>query len=253
MSGLEATNSPLPLPTQQPAPVACDSGPDPAAGVLQFSTGSYSALEGTGTRGARDIIVTRTQGSKGAVSVNFSAGGGTAMSGVDYDAPADHRAIRRRRQRAAPAHAQPAVQHDCRAGQDGEPDPVEPRGCATLGPQAAAVLTIQDDDGAAAATLQLQHRRHGDGPGRQRAGAARALAAATLTPANGAFTFGIPMPNGFPYDVRVATQPGNPLQMCTVTNGSGTVADADVTDVTVDCVTPPASGALDPSFGDAAR
>ena len=173
MSGLEATNSPLPLPTQQPAPVACDSGPDPAAGILQFSTGNYSALEGTGTRGARDITVTRTQGSKGAVSVNFSAGGGTAMSGVDYDAPPV--TVRFADGDSAPRRLTLNLLSNTIAEPDKTVtlDLVRPGRLRDAG---AAGRRVADDPGrrwcAAAATLQLQHRRHGHGPGRHGAGAA---------------------------------------------------------------------------------
>jgi hypothetical protein len=38
--------------------------------------------------------------------------------------------------------------------------------------------------------------------------------------------------------VTIVAQPADPVHLCTVTNGSGTVADSDVTNVTVDCVTP---------------
>jgi len=57
----------------------------------------------------------------------------------------------------------------------------------------------------------------------------------TLT-ANGSFTFKTPVTGPTDaYAVTVLTQPTNPLQICTVTNGSGT-ATADVTNVAVNCV-----------------
>src|SRR5262249_57196261 len=46
-----------------------------------------------------------------------------------------------------------------------------------------------------------------------------------------------------------ADQPTNPGQICTVTNGSGTIADTDVTDVAVNCVTPAPGTGLAPGFG----
>lgn len=52
--------------------------------------------------------------------------------------------------------------------------------------------------------------------------------------ANGTFTFSQPVANGAHYDVTVLTQPLG--QHCTVTNGSGTVAAANVTNVSVTCV-----------------
>ncbi len=54
---------------------------------------------------------------------------------------------------------------------------------------------------------------------------------------NGPFTFTFPtLVGGNPYQVRVKTQPANPVQVCTVANASGTIADANVTNVEVQCV-----------------
>ncbi|MCA1778016.1 MAG: DUF1573 domain-containing protein [Xanthomonadaceae bacterium] len=53
---------------------------------------------------------------------------------------------------------------------------------------------------------------------------------------DGGFAFS-PQNDGTTYEVTVATQPTNPSQACTVTNGSGTLAGADVTNVAVDCAT----------------
>ena len=56
----------------------------------------------------------------------------------------------------------------------------------------------------------------------------------TIT-ANGAFTFKTAVTGADVYKVTVVTQPVNPNQICTVTNGSG-VAAANVTNVAVNCV-----------------
>jgi hypothetical protein len=54
---------------------------------------------------------------------------------------------------------------------------------------------------------------------------------------NGAFTFSFPqLVSGNPYQVRVQTQPTNPAQVCTITNASGTIQDANITNVEVHCV-----------------
>jgi len=53
--------------------------------------------------------------------------------------------------------------------------------------------------------------------------------------ANGAFTFASGIADGNNYNVTVATQPTG--QLCTVTNGSGSVATANVSNVAVNCVT----------------
>ena len=54
---------------------------------------------------------------------------------------------------------------------------------------------------------------------------------------NGDFTFATAIADGSPYAVTVATQPTGLSQTCTVTNGSGTLAGANVTNVAVNCAT----------------
>jgi hypothetical protein len=54
---------------------------------------------------------------------------------------------------------------------------------------------------------------------------------------NGAFTFPTQVALGTSYAITVATQPTNPAQDCTVSNGSGTVGSANVTGITVTCAT----------------
>ena len=55
--------------------------------------------------------------------------------------------------------------------------------------------------------------------------------------ANGVFRFATESISGNAYQVTVAAQPSLPNQMCTVTGGTGMVADTDITDITVSCVT----------------
>ena len=55
--------------------------------------------------------------------------------------------------------------------------------------------------------------------------------------ANGSFTFGTALADGSSYSVTVLTQPTSPNQVCAVSNGSGTVSGANVTDVSVVCTT----------------
>ena len=55
--------------------------------------------------------------------------------------------------------------------------------------------------------------------------------------ANGTFAFATPVEAGSMYAVTVLTQPSMPTQTCTVSTGSGTVAGANVTSVSVACVT----------------
>jgi 6-phosphogluconolactonase (cycloisomerase 2 family) len=55
--------------------------------------------------------------------------------------------------------------------------------------------------------------------------------------ANGAFTFAGAAVTATAYTVTVSTQPTTPAQTCTVTNGAGTIAAANVTNITVTCTT----------------
>jgi 6-phosphogluconolactonase (cycloisomerase 2 family) len=52
---------------------------------------------------------------------------------------------------------------------------------------------------------------------------------------NGAFTFATALATGKPYAVTVLTQPTSPSQTCTVSNGTGTTASTNITNVTVAC------------------
>jgi 6-phosphogluconolactonase len=53
--------------------------------------------------------------------------------------------------------------------------------------------------------------------------------------ANGNFAFSARAASGTTYTVTIQTQPVNPAQICTLNNGTGTLAGADVTNVTVSC------------------
>lgn len=53
---------------------------------------------------------------------------------------------------------------------------------------------------------------------------------------DGSFVFFTTLPNGVSYNVTVLTQPTG--QSCTVTNGSGTMSGADITNVSVTCAVP---------------
>jgi hypothetical protein len=52
---------------------------------------------------------------------------------------------------------------------------------------------------------------------------------------DGAFAFETALQDGTSYEVTVRRQPTNPTQVCTVTNGVGTVAGRGVTNITVNC------------------
>jgi hypothetical protein len=54
--------------------------------------------------------------------------------------------------------------------------------------------------------------------------------------ADGGFSFPTPLNTNDTYSVTVFTQPSSPNQICSVSNASGTVASADISDVLVSCV-----------------
>ena len=54
--------------------------------------------------------------------------------------------------------------------------------------------------------------------------------------ANGGFTFPTSLIDGSDYAVLVTAQPASPSQTCTVSNGTGTLNGANVTNITVDCM-----------------
>jgi 6-phosphogluconolactonase (cycloisomerase 2 family) len=55
--------------------------------------------------------------------------------------------------------------------------------------------------------------------------------------ASGSFTFPLTIGSGTHYAVTVKSQPTNPAQTCSITNGSGTIAGANVASVAVTCAT----------------
>ncbi len=66
------------------------------------------------------------------------------------------------------------------------------------------------------------------------------------TSTNGAFTFSTALAGGSAYNVTVKTNPSG--QLCTVTNPSGTIAAANVTNVSINCVTQTAAGSVSDNF-----
>lgn len=54
---------------------------------------------------------------------------------------------------------------------------------------------------------------------------------------NGKFKFAAMVASGGPYGVTVLTHPTTPIQQCGITNGSGTVANAHIDDIVINCST----------------
>ena len=122
-------------------------------------------------------------------------------------------------------------------------------GCAVIGNQATTVVTIADNDQPRSA---LTYSIGGTVSGLLGTGLTLTqLSTDALTiQADGPFAFPDRYLDGVRFDVRVATQPTSPVQACTVTNGSGVLAGADVDDIAVACETLPDSGSrADTTFG----
>jgi uncharacterized delta-60 repeat protein len=245
--GVEPIDTPDPV--QKPVagvrdPGACPA-PNPAAGSIQFAAANFVQSE---SNNPQEIVVTRTGGTQGAVTATFSTRDGSGVNGEDYagmmttvffgdgdDAPrtVTVNAV------GDSAHSEPDFTVNLELSQPGF--------CATIGSPRTAVLTIEDDDppppppsftvggtvtGLIGTGLELDdtHFR-------------------PIEVGNGAFTMPSPSRSGDPYEVRVTQQPTNPVQACTVVNGSGIMGNANVTNVQVNCAAPVAGGGLDASFG----
>jgi uncharacterized delta-60 repeat protein len=148
-AGLEPTNQPLPPPPEQPlvAPARC-STPNPAAGILQFEAPSFAIRE---FAGAPPVVkVTRTGGSSGEVSATFTTSDGTAIGGTDYS-PVNATVFFADGDASPRLVIVPTIQN-----QIVQPDKTvqltlsDPGGCARLGAQSTALLTITDDNDAPA-------------------------------------------------------------------------------------------------------
>ena len=146
-TGLTRTDDPVfdPAPLDPVAPVPCPSGtPDPVAGALQFSAPGYEI--GEWEDAGQPVVVTRTGGSTGAVSATFATTDGTAVAGTDYT-PVTTTVVFADGDTSSRLVTVPILQ-DAAA----EPDETvnlalaEPGGCAVIGAESAATLTIVDDN-----------------------------------------------------------------------------------------------------------
>ena len=71
----------------------------------------------------------------------------------------------------------------------------------------------------------------------------------TLTPAGSGPFSGFTLPDGNPYGVNVYRQPTGPDQVCTVSNGNGVLAGANVNNVRVVCAPPVVASSCTPPSG----
>jgi plastocyanin len=109
-------------------------------GKLQFQSASVSAKEGT----SATLGVARTQGTSGAVSVQWSAGGGTATLGTDYTAAGATISFANG-EGGVKTFTVPLATDDLLEGDEtANFNLANPTGGATLGVPATSVLTLRD-------------------------------------------------------------------------------------------------------------
>jgi uncharacterized delta-60 repeat protein len=144
-SGLEPTNRPVltPPPLEVVEPASCEPGPEPA-GEIQFSSAGFEV--GENAAAIPTVRVTRSGGTQGAITATFSTAAGTAVAGADFTPE------------IATVHfadgddAPRVIEVPIVADSLDEPDETvnlslsQPGGCAVLGAQDTALLTIKDDD-----------------------------------------------------------------------------------------------------------
>ena len=135
--------------------VSDDAAPQP--GVLQFSNATYAVTE---NGGIATITVTRTSGTSGTVSVNYTTNNGSATAGADYTASSGTLTFLNGE---ASKTFTVAITND--TATEGNETVVltlsNPTGGATLGNPATATLTITDDDSGQFVTVSYQQGVNG--------------------------------------------------------------------------------------------
>ena len=237
-------------PPIRPRPAArCPAGPRPHAGRVQLNAPAFSAGEASGTA---LVLVTRRGGSRGATSVMVNTSGGSARSRVDFKPTRTQ--VRFENGDTSPRLVEVPIREDLtRESPESFKVSLAHLRCSRLGKLQSASVTIVDDDQPPpppppAFTIG------GTVDGLQGSGLVLSnLGAPVSVSANGSFTFPGTASAGQGYEINVETQPSNPSQVCTVQNGSGHVASANVTDIAVHCQTPAIPSGLDSTFGDGGR
>ena len=219
-------------------PAGCESGPDPAAGNLQFSTISLTVAESAGDRA---LLVIRDGGGVGPVSATVTTADGTAT--VDDYAPVASTVSFPDGDETARVVRVPIVPDLLHEADETFTATLSDSSCATIGARAEVQVTIIDDD------PETRFSVGGTVTGLQGSGLVLRNVVDDIPASNGSFAFPAGLVSGSDYAVTVRAQPVDPDQTCTVSNGIGVIADTDVTDVAVDCVTLPPEAHLDPAFG----
>jgi uncharacterized delta-60 repeat protein len=244
--GVEGIAVPDPEPVigslPQPEPT-CTGTVDPAAGRFELMASTMQAAEGLPLR----LRVRRVGGSNGIASVQLASRAGSATAVSDF-ASITQTLVFGDGQDADRIVDLPIPDDALLEGDEAfELQLSDPQGCSALGTTASATVTIVDDEAA-----NQRYTLGGTVSGLVGSGLfVRSNGFDVRVDAPGPFTLPGGFASGTVYNLDVEVQPSNPLQVCRVTNGQGTIANANVTDLAVVC-DPPApplpGGALDPGF-----
>lgn len=245
--GLDPTDSPSTAPPVDDPNLPAECHALPAAGTLTFASSAYDVPEGAASGGI-DLLVMRIGGSAGEVSATVKTSDGTATSPLDYQSV--NTTVTFKDGEIAARFINVPLAYST-ADEDDKTFTVTlsaPTGCGSLG-QTTSEVTIIDDTRPIPPALDFTLGGTVSGL----VGSGLLLRTSGFDQrqitANGPFAFVIPLADGTAYSVEVATQPNNPIQTCTVTNGSGTITGASVTNILVNCVTQPTVAGLDEGFG----
>lgn len=228
------------LPPPEPT---CTGSVDPAAGRFELAAAQLPAAEGLPLR----VHVRRVGGSAGIASVHLATRAGSATAVSDF-AQLTQTLVFGDGQDADRLVDLPVPDDTLLEGDETfELVLSDAKGCAALGDITQATVTIADDE-----TVSARYTLGGSVSGLVGSGLfVRSNGFDVRLDADGPFTLPGSFENGTVYDLQVEVQPNNPLQVCRVTNGQGTIAGANVTDLAVVCdppAPPPPGGALDASF-----
>lgn len=239
-------------PGSRPLPQArCPQRRPQGAGMLQLSSAAFEASESDDDP---LVLVTRSGGSRGAASVTVATHAGTATAGADYRTTKT--TVRFNTGDTSPRLVEIPIREDQTVeSPESFTVSVGHAHCAKLGKRRNATVTILDDDQPPASAAGSPSTFTVGGVVDGLAGSGLVLVDQTTrlnVAGNGSFTFPGAFPDGSPYDVRVAAQPTNPDQVCTIVDGTGTVT-ANVSNVAVHCTNVATPTGLDASFGLAGR
>ena len=266
LSGLTELEPPTEFPPDLDIPLPeCPVPPDQnypiEGGVVSFQEDSYLLPESGLPRDT--IHIGRSGGTEGVHIVTVEATGGAAVAGVHYEPLSYSVAFYDGDDSLRAIDLRPLRDYLASGNHDVTLSLTAERNCRPHRASGSTLVTLIDVDYVARRRRRRRWRRRcrypqsywrqGQRPCWQRPDSEERTHFLNLpVSANGPFEFNYDYPLNGAYDVRVATQPDNPLQACTVTHGTGTAA-VSVTDILVQCTTPVATSGLDATFGTGGR